>query len=421
MLSGTLGQVPWVGDLWRFFSDRLSFLEDCARAGDAVSVRLGPVRALVLSHPDHVREVFVREAKHFGRGITGAPMKMLLGEGLLLSEGETWRRQRQGIQPLFDPERNEHWRSEIEAATEALLARWRDGESRDIHHEMHRLTLDIAARVFLGVRSDERGTLHPALEAIQREVVFQAVIPLGPLRWPPRASASWRGIDALVRECISNASTGPRGADAVRGSFLTALAAASRDRQELRDHLVTFLFTAEDTTAVALTWLWHLLARHPLADAALRAALDHSDRDAQVRCAVDETLRLYPPVVGQARQAIAECTIAGQRVRRGDLVLFSQWVIQHDARWFDGPSDFRPARWADGLEDRLHPFAFFPFGGGRRVCVGRTLATTIALTVVPLIARRYRLLATTDGEPRLHTVISPRPRGGLPMHIRRAA
>ena len=413
MLTASVQQVPWLGDLWRFFDDRLSFLERCARAGDATSVRLGPVRALVLSHPEHVREVFVREAKHFARGITGAPMRMLLGDGLLLSEGETWKRQRTSVQPLFGADQAATWRPEIEAATDALIARWRDGETVDIHHEMHRLTLDISARVFFGVSSDQRGALHPALEAMLRENVFTAMVPLGPLRWPPRTSRGWRGLEALVEERISKAHDG-------RSPFLAALAEVSRDRKELRDQLVTFLFTAEDTTAVALTWLWHLLARHPRAETALRSAIaDPTTAAPYLKCAIDETLRLYPPVVGQARQAVSDCEIAGMRVRRRDLVMFSQWIIQRDARWFDEPLAFKPERWRDGFEDGLHPFAFFPFGGGRRVCIGRTLATTVALAVVPYIARRYRLLATSDLEPALHTVISPRPRDGLPMAIRR--
>ena len=413
MLGASVGQVPWLGDLWRFLDDRLSFLERCARAGDATSVRLGPVRTVVLSHPEHVREVFVREAKHFSRGITAAPMRLLLGEGLLLSEGATWKRQRRDVQPLFGSDQAEMWRPQIEAATAALVSRWRDGETVDIHHEMHRLTLDIAARIFFGVASDERGRLHPALEAMLGEDVFTAVGSLGPFRWPPRAGRALRGIETLVAERIDRARDDP-------GSFLAALAQVSRDRRETRDQLVTFLFTAEDTTAVALTWLWHLLARHPRAEAELRAAIAAPAGGAElVKCAIDETLRLYPPVVGQARQAISDCEIAGMRVGRRDLVLFSQWIIQRDPRWFDEPLAFRPERWRDGLEDRLHAFAFFPFGGGRRVCIGRTLATTIGLTVVPFVARRFRLAATSELEPALHTVISPRPRDGLPMKIRR--
>jgi len=412
-LGGSVGQVPWLGDLWRFFDDRLAFLERCARAGDVTSVRLGPFRTVVLSHPEQVREVFVREAKHFARGVTAAPMKLLLGDGLLLTEGETWKRQRTGAQPLFGPDHAERWTREIEDATERLVSRWRDGERRDIHHEMHRLTLDISARIFLGVASDEHGALHPALEAMHREAVFTAVGSLGPLRWPPRASRAARAVEALVAERVEHAGDRPE-------SFLAALARVSRDPKELRDQLFTFIFTAEDTTAVGLTWLWHLLARHPRAEAELRAAItDPAGGAGYVKRAIDETLRLYPPVIGQARQAVSDCEIGGVRVGRRDLVMFSQWIIQRDARWFDEPLAFKPERWGSGFEEGLHPFAFFPFGGGRRVCIGRTLATTIALTIVPFVARRYRLVATSDLEPALHTVISPRPRDGLPMTIRR--
>jgi cytochrome P450 len=395
--------VPWFGGLWQFFNDRIGFFENCARSGDAITTRLGPIRVVVFSHPEYVREVFVAEGKHFTRGITGAPMRAFLGNGLLLSEGETWRRQRKDLQPIFSPERIATWTNSIEQSTLALVSRWRDGDRRDIHHEMHRLTLDISARLFLGVASDEGGHMHDALEAISSGDVFEPLIPVGPIHWPVRPSRAARALNALVDHQIATASD---------GTFIAAVGAVSRDRRELRDQLVTLLFTAQDTTAVALTWLWHLLSRNPAARAEFEASRAHLER------VVSETLRLYPPVVAQARQAIDECAIGDVRVRRGDLVMFSQWVIQRDARWFAEPIAFRPERWADGLEQRLHPFAFFPFGGGRRVCLGRQLASTIALTVVPLIAHRYRLVATMATEPDIDAVISPRPRRGLPMTIR---
>jgi cytochrome P450 len=289
-----------------------------------------------------------------------------------------------------------------------------------MHREMHRLTLDVAARLFLGIEGDDRGRLHPALEATLDHHVFRSTFPVRPSRWRLGSHATTRELDELVAAQIARRSTGA-------SAFLSALATTARDERELRDQLVTLIFTAQDTTAVALTWLWHLVSQDPRVETALRAEVngsaagDGAKRGRYVEAVLNESLRLFPPVIGQAREAVDECEIAGVRLRRGDLVAFSQWVIQRDGRWFDRPDDFLPERWIDGLEDRLHPFAYFPFGGGRRVCVGRALALAVGATVVPVIARRYRMSATSSDRPEIHAIISPRPRHGLPMELRRSA
>ena len=406
-----------MGDLWSFLSDRIGFFEACAVTGNAVPIRLGIRRALVLSDPDLIREVFVREAKHFERGITGAPLRWLIGEGLLLSEGEVWRRQRRDISPLFARDHAAHWIPAIESAGAALVSHWRDGERRDVYYEMHRLTLDVAARLFLGIGSGDDGRLDPALEALLDQE-FRGTIRLGPLRWPIRSSATTRALDDLVSRRIAAAGS------SAGGPFIDAIAATARDRREPRDQLMTLIITAQETTAVALAWFWHLLARNEHVQTELRAELDRAapagDKTHPYLMAVlNETLRLFPPVIAQGRQSTRECVIGGVPVRPGDLVAFSQWVIHRDSRWFERPELFLPERWLDGLEERLHPFAYFPFGGGRRVCVGRELALTVAATVVPIIARHFRLVSIPGYEPRISAVIMPRPRNGLPMRLAR--
>jgi cytochrome P450 len=409
-------RVPLVGELWSFLHDRLAFFEACARSGPAVRVRLGPRRALVLSDPDLVREVFVHEAKYFVRGITAAPLRSLLGEGLLLSEGDVWRRQRRDLSPLFGRDRAATWIPSIESAAAALLSRWRDGDRRDVHYEMHRLTLDVAARLFLGISAGDDGRLHPALEAILDREVLRGTIRLGPLRWPVRSSAATRALDDLVDRQIADAGS------SVGSPFIEAIGGTARDRRELRDQLVTLIFTAQDTTAVALSWLWHLVSRNERVESELRTEIEGpvlpgNQLHPYLSAVLNETLRLFPPVIAQGRESIGDCTIGGVPVRRGDLVMFSQWVIHRDPRWFDQPEVFLPERWRDGLQERLHPFAYFPFGGGRRICVGRELALAVAGTVVPIIARRFRLLPIPGHEPRIWAVITPRPRNGLPMEL----
>lgn len=412
----TARDLPLLGDLLAFVSDRLAFVESCAREGDAVSVRFGPKRALMLSHPDLIREVQVLEPKHFSRGISGAVMRPIVGDGLLLSEGDAWKRQRRIVQPLFDADRAAGWVPDIVCATDALLARWRDGDERDVDREMHRLTLDIAARLFLGIASADDGTLHPVLGSIVERGLFRSPIPLGPLARFRRADQERRALDDLIFSTIAASRRGqPAG-------IVGALARTGASDREIRDQIMTLLVTAEDTTASALTWIWHVLSQDERVERAVRDEDTAGGPDRPYLAAVlTETLRLYPPVIGEAREAIRECEIGGVRVRPGDLVMFSQWVVHRDPRWFSRPDAFLPERWSDGLEDRLHPFAYFPFGGGRRVCVGRTLATTIAMTVVPMVLRRFRLCGTPGHRPRIEAVVTPRPRGGLSLRLRERA
>jgi cytochrome P450 len=404
--------VPFVGDIVAFLSDRLAFVDACARRGDAVTVRFGPRRALVVSHPDLIRQVMILEPKHFVRGISGAVMRPIVGEGLLLSEGEIWRRQRRDVQPIFGTDRVASWIPDIASATRALLSRWHDGDERDILAEMHRVTLDVAGRLFLELAADDRGELHPVLASIVEHDLFRAPIPLGPLARFAGSDARRRPIDDLIHERIAEARAGRV------GSLVGALVRTGASDREIRDQIVTLIVTAEDTTASALTWILYSLARDERVERGVREEMAAAPAARPYLAAVlNETLRLYPPVIGEARETVAECEVGGVRVRPGDLVLFSQWVVHRDERWFDRPADFAPDRWSDGLEDRLHPFAYFPFGGGRRVCVGRTLATTIALTALPAILQRFRLSTVHDRRPEIQAVVTLRPRGGLPMRL----
>jgi cytochrome P450 len=404
---GAARQLPLVGDLFFFVDDRLAFFEACRARGDLVRCRLGPKRLIVLSHPDLVRELYVHEAKHFERGLSGAAFRAVLGDGLLLSEGERWQRQRREVQPLFAEAHGAGWVAETLAATDGLVARWRDGERRDIHAEMRRLTLDVAARVLLGAASDERGRLHPALETVLVRDVFRAPTELPVLReiLGARRGSPLRRLDALVARSIERDSS-----DVIRG-----LRARGVDDRELRDQLVTLLFTAQDTTSVALTWAWHLLSR----DERVRRIVGEGPSPDYLRALTWETMRLFPPIVAEFRECVRPCEVGGRPIASGTFVIFSQWVLHRDPRWFDRPLSFEPERWLDGLQERLHPFAYFPFGGGRRNCVGKPLAQAILATAIPRIARGWRLEPASAAAPRVEAFITPKPKGGLPMTLRR--
>jgi cytochrome P450 len=192
---------------------------------------------------------------------------------------------------------------------------------------------------------------------------------------------------------------------------------------------MTFFLAGHETTALALGWAHYLLARNPGQRARLfeevdsvlqgRApAVEDVARLPYTRAAVDEALRLYPPAYLQGRQALRNCTIAGHTVTRGTTLLMSQWLIHRDSRFFDQPASFLPERWLDGsLARRLPRFAYFPFGGGQRQCIGNAFALLEAQLVLATIAQRAQLDAVSDEEPKTQALITLRPKYGIPMRV----
>jgi cytochrome P450 len=195
------------------------------------------------------------------------------------------------------------------------------------------------------------------------------------------------------------------------------------DRQ-LRDETMTLFLAGHETTALTLTWSWYLLAQHPEANERLAAewrdvlgdrppTVDDVPRLRFTECVALEAMRLLPPVYILGREATAPCELGGYHVRRGMTVLMSQWVTQRDPRWFDAPDEFRPERWQDGLINRLPKYAYFPFGGGPRVCIGNTFAMLEAVLLLAAVGRRYRFRLVPGHPVEPWPSITLRPRYGL--------
>jgi cytochrome P450 len=403
-----LRRLPVLGTSAQFLTDRLAFMAACARQGDIVRFRIGPRRAAVVSHPELVRQLYLHEAHHLVRGVTSLPVHAVLGDGLLLSDGEEWRRQRHYVQPLFTPPRTDAWSGAAAAAAADLIGRWSGRELVDAHQEMRRLSLDIAARAVLGA-TPQAGHLHASLEGVLEGDLFRGRTQIPPWSWFLHRDRRLLALERLVSEAAGGAPCG----------MAAEVRAHARSGRELRDQLITLLFTTADTTAVALTWALELLARHePDQQRVREETLDrgYAAVGPYTTAVIKETLRLYPstPVLG--REVSADVVISGVTLPRGTLIFFSPWAIQRDARWFEQPEAFLPARWLGGLEQALHPFAFFPFGGGRRNCVGRPLAMVIIATALPLLIGHFRF--TAEGPmPGARARVTLLPTGGRPLSL----
>ncbi|HEX8199531.1 MAG TPA: cytochrome P450 [Isosphaeraceae bacterium] len=428
------------GNLPQFARDRLGFLTDCARRyGDCVALRLGPKRVLLLSPPDLIEEVLVTQNRRFRKHFALRRTRRTLGNGLLTSEGDFWRRQRRLAQPAFHRDRLEAYAAVMVALAERMLESWADGQRRDVQADMMRLTLQIVAKTLFD--ADVAGAVDEAAAAMETLLAcFTArvtkLVPLPeavptPVNW--RLQRAARRLDRIVYGFVA----ARRASGADRGDLLSLLLHARdeddgrgmTDRQ-LRDELMTLFLAGHETTANTLAWAWSLLARHPEAEARLHAELDavlgdraptpaDLPRLTYAEHVVTETLRVYPTVWLLGREAIEPWTIGGHPVPRGTTLYMSQWVVHRDPRFFEEPEAFRPERWDDGLARRLPRYAYFPFGGGPRICIGQGFARMEAVLLLATIARRYRLALAPGATVTPLPTMTLRPRDGVSVILSR--
>ncbi len=427
-----------IGDMRR---EALDFFLRCAREyGDVAAIRLGLTRIFLVSHPRLIEEVLVTNARNFTKHFGIRILRARLGNGLLTSEGDFWLRQRRLIQPAFGRERIAGYAPLMVELADRLTAGWRDGETRDLHADMTRLTLEIIARAMFGADVSEQAVVVGEAVSVLAEALvrrFQSVLRLPPVIPTPanlRRRRCARQIDAILYDIIEKRRASKEAGDDLLGILIRACDEDDGSRmtdQQLRDEAITLFLAGHDTTALTLTWGLYLLARHPEVARSLEQELDEVlagraptaadlPRLRYTDMVVHEVLRLYPSAYVVGREAIEACELGGYRVPAGGTLLMSQWAVHRDPRWFAEPERFWPERWADGLERRLPRCAYFPFGGGPRVCIGNHFALMEAVLVLASVARRWRV-SVPAGEPpvRPRPLITLRPTGPVRLTLHR--
>ncbi len=399
----------WGGNFKTYSRDPLSFLSQAVRThGDVVGLRFYKFRFYFINNPADIEDVLVNNARKFIKGRILRANTRLFGNGLLTSEGDFWLRQRRLAQPAFHRARIASYAETMVSYADGLLNSWHSGETRDIHVEMMRLTLQIVAKTLFGTEVDrEAQDVGHALESLmnlnsdfRRLLLVPAWMPT-----PTNIRAEWavRGLDKIIYKIIAARRASKHDSVDLLSMLLNAQdedGSRMTDRQ-LRDEALTIFLAGHETTAVALSWTWWLLAQHPEVEAKLHAELDAIlggrlptlDDLPKLRYAdmvMTESMRLYPPAWGMARVAIEDMEIAGYPVAKGSGVSFAQWVVHRDPRWFDAPEEFRPERWDGDLAKRIPRFAYFPFGGGPRQCIGNTFAQMEAVLILAVIAQRFQ-------------------------------
>ena len=397
----------------------LEFLTDlAARYGNIASFPLGPQRIVFVSDPAVVEEILVTRQRAFVRDTGARLLRELVGEGLLTTDDPAHLERRRIMAPAFHRARVANYGEIVVDETERIVRAWRPGAHIDVGSEMARLTLAAVGAALFGTdlrdgAAEIAGVLASVTErggALAGLLAFAGPL-LGPLRaaFPNRASLLFPRERARLETIVAPLVARERKAG--DGNDLLSLLLAARDEggrglddAAIRNEICMLVLAGHETTANALTWTFALLARHREIEATLHAEIDavcgmrapHVDdlaRLTYVAQVFDETLRLYPPAPAFARRPTAEIELGGYRIPEGASVFVSPFVMQRDARFYADPLAFVPERWAHPTQPK---FAFFPFGGGSKTCIGEPFARMEALLVIATIARRFALQRTDD-------------------------
>jgi cytochrome P450 len=341
----------------------------------------------------------------------------VFGDGLLTSEGELHRQRRRLVAPALAHQRMGHYADVMREHADRMAATWRDGQGLDIVVAMMHLTLGIVCRTLFDV--DVPGEA----DAIGRDITAAQTYAMRRLRYPfplPQRKA----LAALARldERIYGIIRARRASGEDRGDLLSMLllsrdeeTGATLDDKAVRDEAMTLFLAGHETTALATGYAWHLLARHPHYFGRLRT--EGAPFALQV---MKESMRIYPPAYSIARSAARDTEIGGFPVREGETVVISQWLLHRDGRFFEDPTRFDPDRFLPEREARIPKYAYLPFGGGRRICIGNHFALTEGQIILETIARRFSMEPASSRPLRFEPMITLRPKGAVPVILRKS-
>ena len=417
--------------------------EHLRRYGRAAHYRILFHDVVLLHEPSDIREVLIDKAASFGKDRTQKRMKILLGEGLITSDGETHKRGRRIAAPAFHRQRIQRYANQIVERTDTLSAQWQAGKPLDVSAEMMRLALQITARTLfdtevtpeIHVINDQVNIimdLYNYLVALPRaELLLDSPLP-GMKRFCRAKARLDHVVDGMIRARREEiAQTGDL---QERGDLLSMLLAARDDQAEgdgraldadqLRDQILTLFLAGYETVANALTWTWLLLGQNAEAEARLHAELDEvlagrlpnlddMPRLEYTGMVLAESMRLYPPAWAMGREALEDVSIGPYRLRKGTMIFFSQYIMQRDPRWYPDPLSFRPERHTAEAKAARPRFAYFPFGGGGRQCIGESFAWMEATLALATIAQRWRLELVPGQRIELQPKITLRPKDGI--------
>jgi cytochrome P450 len=412
--------------------------------GDVVRISFLNQEGYLLNHPDAVKHVLQSHYLQYNKDVYALKfLKALLGEGLLTNEGASWLRQRRLMQPAFHRKQLRTLSTLMTDATSAMLESWQGiaqrGEVLDVAQEMMRLTLrNVGLALLSRDLSNEMDRLGQAFASYRTLLMQFLYTPFPPLGVPTprnrRLQATIRELDTIIEGIISERRKQHTGT----GDLLSILL-QTRDEEtgegmtdrQVRDEVMTLLLAGHETTATALTWTWYLLSQHPRVEDRLHTELDevlagqppsveHLPRLPYTRMILEETLRLYPPTFSLSRRALVDDEIGGYTLPAKSTILLCPYTTHRHPAFWEDPDEFNPERFLPERAAARPHFAYFPFGGGPRQCIGNQFALMEAQLILATIAQRYRLRLASQHRVEAEVVLTIRPRHGLPMALQSA-
>ncbi|HWH58392.1 MAG TPA: cytochrome P450 [Terriglobales bacterium] len=425
-----------IGNMPLASSDSLqTFLRWSQMFGDVFYYRAIWLHVYFLNDPDLIEWVLIRNSQNFLKDRVVQNSRWFFGKGLLTNEGDSWLRQRRLSQPAFHRERVASYARVMTAYTEEMLQSWRPGETRDIHQDMMQLTLRVVVRCLFNVEAEKTDIISSAMNLLMHNATGARML-LPPIaRYLPTPSMiALRHAVGQLEQTVYDIIAARRASSADSGDLLSMLMnvrdedGSGMSDKQLRDEVLTFLLAGHETTALALSWTWYLLSKHPEIEQKLHAelhrvlggrspefadlsALAYTDR------VIKESMRLYPPAWSLARTAIEDFELRGYKIPAGANIVMSQWIMHRNPKYFPDPEKFNPDRWLDPAMQKLPRFVYFPFGGGPRQCIGNMFALMETTLLLATMAQRFQLRILPD-----HPVIpvpsfTLRPKHGMKMTL----
>jgi cytochrome P450 len=433
---------PIIGCLPELKRDPLAFLRDANKLGDIVRLPLMRYTALLLAHPHHIQDVMSRRFRNYNKQTRlFIRLQQVVGQGLLTSDGDLWHRQRRLAQPAFH---SKHMTGFVETMCDCIQDALHDAEPfadsdepMDMLDAMSHLTMRVVSRTLLSADiTDETAIVAEALEFMVPYMMDTNNRLFSPDNWFPTARKRkfkryLKDMDAVVMGFIQQ-----RRNDTNPPPDLLSLLMAAQDEddgqkmsdRQLRDEVMTMFLAGHETTAVAVSWAFYLISTHPVVGRRIQKELDDvlgcraatfDDVSAltYTRQVLLETMRLYPPVFILGRRACEDDVIGGQAIRKGEVTMFSPWLTHRHRDFWPNPEAFDPDRFHPDLEKKHHPFAYLPFGGGPRRCIGQNFALMEGVLILAAFLQRFEVHLAPGYQPKLGIALTLRPVEGLPVHL----
>jgi len=436
---------PVFGNSRQYARDPFEFLSACESAyGDVVAADLGPMETYIATNPDDIERVLVGDHEKYRKpAFQDDALGRLLGDGLLLSEGDRWEKQRDLANPAFNMSRIADIADVMTQDAVEAVDSWSAGDELDLELEMARLTVRIIANAMLGVDLGEERvrTIQENLEPLGARFEPDPIRFVTPDWLPTQENREYEAAVQRLEDVVADVIAERRGTEGheddddppmdLLSILLRAQKRGEQGDEQLRDEVVTMLLAGHDTTALTLTYACYLLSENPDAERQVHAELDDvldgpptfadTRNLTYLNRVLQETMRLYPPVYVMFREPVVDVKLGGYRVPEGAAIMLPQWAVHRSPRWWTEPDQFDPDRWTRERRADRPRFAHFPFGGGPRACIGKQFSLLEAKIILAVIGQEYRLDYGRDEPFDLRGSLTMHPENGMPMRVRERA